>query len=62
MIRYFALACLFEHDLFRKPPSTFRDHALAAASRVRSGQAHERLAHADRSAVADIVAQSEPVR
>jgi hypothetical protein len=26
---YFTLASLFEHDLFRKPVSTFRDHALA---------------------------------
>jgi hypothetical protein len=23
--------CLFEHDLFRKPVATFRDHALAVA-------------------------------
>src|SRR5262245_32723071 len=26
------LAFLFEHDLFRKPVSTFRDHALASAA------------------------------
>jgi hypothetical protein len=27
----FRFSLLFEHDLFRKPVSTFRDHALSAA-------------------------------
>jgi hypothetical protein len=29
--------CLFEHDLFRKPVPTFRDHALGARLRHRAG-------------------------
>src|ERR1051325_4322253 len=31
-------AVLFEHDLFRKPASTFRDHALAALLLDRLGR------------------------
>jgi hypothetical protein len=29
---------LFEHDLFRKPASTFRDHALAAETIIGAEQ------------------------
>src|SRR5438045_3962254 len=51
--RHPALAYLVEHDLFRKPVSTFRDHALGAFS-----QRHSR--HRQRAELSHTVALDRP--
>ena len=44
---------LFEHDLFRKPLHTFRDHALALGARELVGAALERIVDGQRLGVGE---------